>query len=239
MSNKMLLFILLLVSACVVSTTQTTTPPYWFGSINQFTPKFSAQLAFNCIDKVPTTYILNPYTGVKVRMYTFPFHHIVAVDADIQLEDIAHTHCNVTLPAGCVGHIYDYLFKTVQASLDLYLMYNIHPIIFVGHSVGGTLAQYMAYHVLQQQGKVQRVETFGSPPVGNRSFNDWVCMHTQCIRHHNVNDPVPHLSSPVFQYHERIQVDIGSTDTVEQLQVYKQDLMHSFDHAKYYGFKRC
>ena len=57
------------------------------------------------------------------------------------------------------------------------------PIDFVGHSLGGMLAQQCAFRMMKEEVRLGRLITFGSPPAGNQAFSSALCAvfrHNQC-----------------------------------------------------------
>ena len=244
----MLLVCLVLLIACIplsfvypkTYSSLPSTPSYWMESLNkvQYDHKAVTQVAFGCVEEQPSVTILNPYE--YIRVYNSGLYLIVAIDAQAQEDEIVKVKCNVSVvDVGCVGHTYKLMYASVQASLvNIVEMYQ-KPVILVGHSIGGVLAQVAAYDLLSRNIKVHQVVTFGSPPAGSREFNDWVCTRTRCKRHQNMYDPVLYLSEPVFQYYEGETIIVGQLQPSHQLDTLHQKPLLSREHTEYYGFKRC
>lgn len=66
----------------------------------------------------------------------------------------------------------------------------------IGHSLGAALATHATAHLIKQGYKIDLLETYGSPRVGDRAFSNWYQTIFPSVIKPRVThgkDPVPHL----------------------------------------------
>lgn len=108
----------------------------------------------------------------------------------------------------CYQSVKDYIIQTVKTNTD------IDNIVFIGHSMGGSISTMAAFDIKNKFNKDVSCITFGSPAIGN---NEFVKRFNKNINHSfritNRYDLVP--SIPIYK-HVNYEIKIGENDNMVQ-----------------------
>jgi len=80
----------------------------------------------------------------------------------------------------------------------------------IGHSLGAAIATHATAHLLKAGYKINLLETYGSPRVGDKAFSNWfqqIFPNTLKPRVTHGKDPVPHLPPEVWGF-QHVQTEI-------------------------------
>lgn len=107
------------------------------------------------------------------------------------------------------------IYKSIEAeiqaaTLATAIKYPDHQILFVGHSLGGALAQIAALDFHNANGMDTRISVFSyaSPRIGNTHFAQYMNQAPFSARLYRINfrgDPIPRLPLQEFGFEHAIQ----------------------------------
>ncbi|CUM68566.1 uncharacterized protein PRCAT00006292001 [Priceomyces carsonii] len=99
-------------------------------------------------------------------------------DMKVEMTDYANLRYNLPCCKGCKVHkgFYDNFLHTlsnIHSILEEELKEDNYEIVFLGHSLGGSVALFLALHYLDLGYDKFTLVTMGQPLLGNKKFVDW------------------------------------------------------------------
>lgn len=227
--------------------------PVWITSLPKRYPldPIISRISMGCGGMYGVYKFSNDYTATSVFMGNVHDNIVVNFDTSFTFEEYKNMKCNVSIegaPNSCVGHLFVPIFssiydRTVHGLLQL-KKFSKGGIILSGHFEGGSLAYLFAYSLMNAYDiKVNSVVTFGSPPVGNEHFINWVCERVDCIRYTDMHDPIPLMLSEPFNWGS-VEALISNRMAVrrvdqERIVMNEEKLKRWKSEQEYLGYKKC